>query len=82
LSGLLVKVVHLVLDSVNLLISLATFGKTDRFFHKTPTEKEMIVMKDKLDALMLTHDKLKVKFDEFELSEQKIIEDNNTPGLG
>jgi|GEM_PF-2392683 len=86
LSGLVVSIVHLALDSLNFLISLTTFGATDKFFRKTPTEAEVKVITEQWDALVNTNISLMFKFITLkelkELKDQNIVKDDNTPGLG
>jgi hypothetical protein len=80
LSGLFVKAVHLVLDSVNFLISLATFGKTDKFFRKTQTAAENKVFIEQWDALVKTDNALKEIFTTLDKSDNS--ENKDAPGLG
>ncbi|MDF1684947.1 MAG: hypothetical protein P1U36_09890 [Legionellaceae bacterium] len=80
LSGLFVKVAHLALDAVNFLISLATFGKTDKFFRKTPTEAELDVFYEQWEALRVTNNALNQVFEE--LDKPNHSENQDAPGLG
>lgn len=63
LSDTAYSLVRFALDALNFLISLATFGKTDKFFTKAPTEEEHKIITKKKDLLMDMHTKLKLKFD-------------------